>query len=362
MGHLNIHGSKMSKSLKNFVSIRDALTRGGWTARGLRVVFLMGGWKEGIEVREGVLAEANKWETTVTKFFSNVRALVAEEDAREKAGETIPQLFGPLEHGIHTELDTARAALHTALCDNFNTSDAMKVITDLIGETNKYMASTPALASVKEVARWITRIVNIFGLDAASTPNGEDRIGWSDSTAGTAAGAETLLMPYLRALSAFRDSVRQLAIANPRDSASADLLLLSDRLRDYDLAALGVALDDRDSAVGKPALVKFVPAEELIAAREEKERRAAEKEKKKEEASARKAEEDRKKAELGKVSQVNMYRIEEWSEWDKEGMPTKDREGKEVTKSRGKALRKGWEKQKKVHEAWLASQGASASS
>lgn len=238
----------------------------------------------------------------------------------------------------------------------------MKVITDLIGETNKYMASTPALASVKEAARWITRIVNIFGLDAASTPNGEDRIGWSDSAAGTAAGAETLLMPYLRALSAFRDSVRQLAIANPRDSASADLLLLSDRLRDYDLAALGVALDDRDSAVGKPALVKFVPAEELIAAREEKERRAAEKEKKKEEARVKKEEEDRKKAELGKVSQVNMYRTEEWSEWDEEGMPTKDREGKEVTKSRGKALRKGWEKQKKVHEAWLASQGTGASS
>lgn len=238
----------------------------------------------------------------------------------------------------------------------------MKVVTDLVGEANKYMAATSALASVKEVARWITRVVNIFGLDTASTPGGEDRIGWSDNAAGTAAGAgaETPLMPYLRALSTFRDSVRQLAITNPRDSASADLLLLSDRLRDYDLAALGVALDDRDSGVGKPALVKFVPAAELIAAREEKERRVAEKEKKKEEARAKKEEEDRKKAELGKLSQVDIYRTEEWSEWDEEGMPTKDREGKELTKSRGKALRKGWEKQKKVHEAYLASQGAIA--
>lgn len=360
MGHLNIHGSKMSKSLKNFVSIRDALTRGGWTARSLRVVFLMGGWKEGIEVREGVLAEANKWEATVTKFFSNVRALVAEEEARSKTGETIPQLFGPLEHRLHTDLDVARAALHAALCDNFNTSDAMKVLTDLIGETNKYMAITPALASVKEVARWLTRVVNIFGLDAASTPNGEDQIGWSD-TAGTASSSEALLMPYLRLLSSFRDSVRQLAIANPRDTASAELLLLSDRLRDYDLAALGVALDDRESAVGKPALVKFVPAEELAAAREEKERRAVEKEMKKEEARVKREGEDRKKEQLGKMSHVDMYRTEEWSEWDGDGMPTKDREGKEVTKSRGKVLRKGWEKQKKVHEAWLAGQGASAS-
>lgn len=105
MGHLNIHGSKMSKSLKNFVSIRDALGRGGWTARGLRVVFLMGGWKEGIEVREGVLAEAKNWEASVAKFFANVKALVAEEGVRESAGEKIEQPFGEREHAIFREYD-----------------------------------------------------------------------------------------------------------------------------------------------------------------------------------------------------------------------------------------------------------------
>lgn len=161
-------------------------------------------------------------------------------------------------------------------------------------------------------------------------------------------------MPYLRALSSFRDAVRQLAIANPSDNTSKDLLLLSDRLRDYDLASLGVALDDRDSANGKPALIKFAAAEELIAAREEKDRRTAEKEQKKEEARLKREEEDRKKEEIAKVSHKDMYKTAEWSEWDEDGVPTKDSEGKEVTKSRGKVLKKGWEKQKKVHEAWLA--------
>lgn len=53
-------------------------------------------------------------------------------------------------------------------------------------------------------------------------------------------------MPYLRALSAFRDEVRKLAInkADPKD-----LLALSDRLRDYDLAEMGVALDDSEGKV-----------------------------------------------------------------------------------------------------------------
>ncbi|KAH8153481.1 uncharacterized protein LAJ45_02294 [Morchella importuna] len=363
MGHLNIHGSKMSKSLKNFVSIRDALGRGGWTARGLRVVFLMGGWKEGIEVREGVLAEAKNWEASVTKFFVNVKALVAEEEARESAGEKIPQLFGGREHAIFKELDKTRAAVHAALCDNFNTADAMKALTDLITETNKYMSATPALAAPKEVARYITRIVTVFGLDPLSTPSGEDRIGWSDptSTTSTTSSAETpeeALLPYLRALSTFRDAVRKLAIANPDAPTSAPLLTLSDNLRDYDLAALGVSLDDREFANGKPALIKFAPAAELVAAREEKVRRAEEKERRKEEARVKREEEERRRSEAASVSHLVMYRTEEWGEWDEEGMPVRDREGVEVTKSRGKVLRKGWERQKKAHEAWLKTKGA----
>jgi cysteinyl-tRNA synthetase len=54
-------------------------------------------------------------------------------------------------------------------------------------------------------------------------------------------------MPYLRTLSAFRDSVRQVAISN-RDSALKEILALCDKLRDNDLVPLGVALDDQDGS------------------------------------------------------------------------------------------------------------------
>lgn len=62
MGHLSIQGSKMSKSLKNFTTIRDALDRGDWTPRGLRIVFLLGGWKEGIEITEDLVSAGSSWE------------------------------------------------------------------------------------------------------------------------------------------------------------------------------------------------------------------------------------------------------------------------------------------------------------
>ena len=62
MGHLSIQGSKMSKSLKNFTTIREALGRGEWTPRSLRIVFLLGGWHDGIELTESFVKEGTIWE------------------------------------------------------------------------------------------------------------------------------------------------------------------------------------------------------------------------------------------------------------------------------------------------------------
>lgn len=55
-------------------------------------------------------------------------------------------------------------------------------------------------------------------------------------------------MPYLRALSTFRDGVRGLAMAKG-DDALKEILLLCDTLRDTDLVPLGVALDDQPGTI-----------------------------------------------------------------------------------------------------------------
>lgn len=56
-------------------------------------------------------------------------------------------------------------------------------------------------------------------------------------------------MPYLRALSSFRDGVRKIAIAKG-EMALKDILTLCDKLRDEDLVPLGVALDDQEGKGG----------------------------------------------------------------------------------------------------------------
>lgn len=211
----------------------------------------------------------------------------------------------------------------------------MQVILRLVKEANIYMndkSAQTSLAAVETVARWVTKVVGILGLDASAQPpyNG---LGWASASAAasanldpqtavkpfagayakvradvealhlTEASVQTLLqqqtpdtefaqlekggerdveklaLPYLRAASRLRDELRAVVSSLPAASKQA-VLALSDRIRDYDLTDIGVQLDDQ---VDKPSLIKFVPASRLIAAREEKAALLAEKARQKEE-------------------------------------------------------------------------------
>ncbi len=54
----------MSKSLKNFQTIQDALAT-TYTARNMRIVFMMGRWNDGVEISPQMRTQADSWERTV---------------------------------------------------------------------------------------------------------------------------------------------------------------------------------------------------------------------------------------------------------------------------------------------------------
>lgn len=71
MGHLSISGSKMSKSLKNFQTIKDALAT-TYTARAMRIVFLLGRWNDGVEISPEMRTQADNWESAVNVRSSRI--------------------------------------------------------------------------------------------------------------------------------------------------------------------------------------------------------------------------------------------------------------------------------------------------
>lgn len=308
---------------------------------------------------------------------------------------------------LQAALEEAQAEMQRALTDSFDTPRAMRCIDKLIKDFNIHAGTHKAdmdIRGLENIARWITKMVGIFGLDANASPP-YNRLGWASTAASSnlppteiiapyaevlkkvkaevnilalhsevldthvsndvsvefeslvsskVTDPEALALPYLRTISGIRDELRTLA---PTSSSKKQILALSDQIRDSDLLNLGVYLDDRPD--NQPALIKFIPAAELLAQKEEK--AAKEREKAAQKESARLARErlEAEKAEKAKVSALDMFKADErWGAWDEEGMPTKTREGEDVPKSALKKLRKDWERQKKVHEEWKAKNGA----
>lgn len=69
-GHLHVSGCKMSKSLKNFVSIQKALA--DHSARQLRLAFLLHPWHSTLDYSPSVMDAARGYEKTVSEFFYSV--------------------------------------------------------------------------------------------------------------------------------------------------------------------------------------------------------------------------------------------------------------------------------------------------
>lgn len=166
-------------------------------------------------------------------------------------------------------------------------------------------------------------------------------------------------MPFIRILSKFRTEIKALAISSKSTSPalSSQLLALSDSIRDDDLVNLGVSLEDRNISIGEPPLIKFAPASELVLARDEKRRIQVEKERAKEKAKEERERVEKEKEEKARVRPEEMFRNEMYSEWDEEGVPLKDAKGVEVSKGLRGKLKKLWEKQRKVYEAWQKENG-----
>lgn len=73
-GHLHIEGLKMSKSLKNFISIEEALQK--ISARQLRLAFLLQPWSSKMDFRESAMQEVKGFEATFN--VSKVAVLLVE--------------------------------------------------------------------------------------------------------------------------------------------------------------------------------------------------------------------------------------------------------------------------------------------
>ncbi|KAF7656585.1 hypothetical protein LDENG_00039360 [Lucifuga dentata] len=342
-GHLTIAGCKMSKSLKNFITIKDALEKN--TARQLRLAFLMHSWKDTLDYSSNTMESAVQYEKFMNEFFLNVKDIL-------RAPTDITDQFEKWE-AAEVELNNCfydrKSAIHEALCDNMDTRTAMEEMRALVSQSNTYIASRknaklkPNRMLLESIAAYLTSMLKVFGAIEGSEP-----IGFPVGGQSLNIDLESTVMPYLTVLSDFREGVRKIA----REQKVTELLQLCDTVRDDTLPELGVRLEDHE---GLPTVVKLVDKETLMKEREEKKKMEEEKRKKKEEAARKKQEQEMAKLAKMKIPPCDMFLTEtdKFSKFDETGFPTHDAEGKEISKGQAKKLRKLYEAQEKLHNEYL---------
>ncbi|CCW66666.1 unnamed protein product [Phytomonas sp. Hart1] len=261
-GHLHIKGLKMSKSLKNFITIRQCLDELGVSPREMRLLFLSNPWNRPMNFSDQSLDEASEKARILRAFFGNVDVILRGDSwAKPQGADAHDREL--LEHWATTE-----RGVHEALRNNFDTPTALALLMSLVASTNRYMLcpERPSATLLRKVARYITRIFQVFGV-----VEGNDAVGLSRATPHgvETPAAEGRLAQVMDALVRFRDDVREVA---KREKLGAAFLPLCDHLRDEALVDAGLRVEDNPTGPttwrnDEPAALR----KELMARREKEE-------------------------------------------------------------------------------------------
>mmetsp|Transcript_25766 Transcript_25766/g.55651 ORF Transcript_25766/g.55651 Transcript_25766/m.55651 type:complete len:799 (-) Transcript_25766:74-2470(-) len=344
-GHLHIAGLKMSKSLKNFVTIRQSLEHN--TARQLRIMFLLQAWDQPMNYSDQTVEDARSKENTFKSFFRAVQALVRDDYLSQEVGWRM----GDVDHKLAEAYLAARQSVHENLLDNFNTKDAMGALLKIINEANAYLRTPnaqPSTLLLRAIATYITEILKVFGVI-----DGADDFGFGSGGDGAGSGSES----YIGAMVSFRENVRNAALAAAKggdtEAAIQAILKTCDGLRDDVLPGLGIRLEDRPEGtlwnLEDPAVMLKEMAEK---AAKDKEVQIGKLEK---QLVARTKELEKVKNSM--VLPKDLFRTEEFKEWDETGVPTTMANGDPVSGGQLKKKKKAIAKQEKTYKDLMEKSG-----
>ena len=224
-GMVNVEGTKMSKSLGNFTTIRQLIDEGGVPPMVLRMFVLQAQYRKPIDFTADAIASAqNGWDTLndgLTFGFEHGTSLGWTDVDHESFGD-------PNAMQIDTEQD-AVTTFKTSMDDDFNTPGAIAVLFDLakdlrkVGNILTHGGETDADAeALRQKWQTLTVLASILGLTPVLT---------EDSSEGGLSESEI-------------ESLIEQRLAAKKDKNYAE----SDRIRD-ELNAQGIVLVDKPGGI-----------------------------------------------------------------------------------------------------------------
>ncbi len=128
-GFLNVKGAKMSKSLRNFVTIREMLER--WDADSFRFFVLSSHYRSPIDFSEGALEQSSR-------SLERIRQLIKTIDAQlEAAGKSSEAAEPQGLHEMNASLVEAKIKFLEFMDNDLNTPYALRAIFELVRDVNR---------------------------------------------------------------------------------------------------------------------------------------------------------------------------------------------------------------------------------
>ena len=152
-GYINVDGTKMSKSLGNFKTVRDLLQL--YDGETLRFLILSGHYRGPIDFCDEILTQSKNGLTRMRNAKSNLKHLIATASVAEMSAEEAAALEG---FGKHRE------AFIEAMDDDLNTADAITAVFQLVTDINTAVKNGASKEFAQKALAALTELTSILGL------------------------------------------------------------------------------------------------------------------------------------------------------------------------------------------------------
>lgn len=223
-GHLNIDGQKMSKSLKNFISIKDYLDHVG-KGQELRMLFLLHKWDKTLDYSINTLEEAKMFDKKFQDFIDTLK-----NELRKNKTKTCIDLNDSKYRLSLTELQNN---IQKHLYDNFNTAFVMKDFFNHMSVTYNYLDQSPHPQYIQDCYNLFNETLTVFGINY----NHQQQNDQTDKAISLAVD--------------LRNDIRNLILKEKKNmdkETLTQIMKVLDDFRDNKLSQLGVKIEDKKNS------------------------------------------------------------------------------------------------------------------
>ncbi|WP_456365580.1 cysteine--tRNA ligase [Thermococcus sp.] len=155
-GFLMVNGEKMSKSLGNFITIREMLKR--YDPEVIRLFVLQRHYRSPLDYTEEGIEHAKNNLERLYNTLENIRV------AMEKA--VISFRWGDEEFEAYEVIRDAREKFYRAMDDDFNTAEALKAVFEVSNAVNRYLTKVevPKESILRKAWEFFRVVSDVFGI------------------------------------------------------------------------------------------------------------------------------------------------------------------------------------------------------